>query len=78
MKKSYKRILIYILSSPFLLLFILVDIIKFPLVLFLMFPIWIIMATIDWLKGDKFDISIMWEASIILFLIWKDMVADND
>ena len=70
-----KKILIHILASPLLIILVLFDVVKIP-ILVIFTPLWALMATIAWLKGEEFLLwEFLWDLSTIGLQMYKEIVA---
>jgi hypothetical protein len=74
-----KKIILFAITSPLLVIMILFDIIKFPVLILLMYPIFLFLDFTVWLKG-KDDIYASWDLlKDGLFMgvsMWKELVFD--
>lgn len=72
-----KKIVLYIICYSILPIFILVDIVKIPLILFFT-PLWAFLSLIDWLKGEEFFLfEFLKDSFTIGFQMWKDLIGKS-
>lgn len=71
------KILLYLISSLFLVIMVLFDILKLPIVIFVSVPIYLFLTLLDRIKGEKtFFWKIVSETLILGILTWKLMIKD--
>lgn len=59
-----RYLLISLLAAPFLILALLFDIVKLPLLILFCHPIWLILDIADWLKTGKLEMTILKDVEI--------------
>lgn len=75
-----KRVLLYIITSPFLVFFVLYDIIKFPIIVFMIMPLMVISHVIDYLKDNASNLDEFNDLTDILtmgYQTWRGMVENK-
>lgn len=72
-----KKFLIYLLLIPFLIILLLWDLVKIPIIIIIS-PIWLLISIIYWLKGDEFEFFIFIRFALFMgIMIWMEMVGIN-
>jgi hypothetical protein len=67
-----KRLLVIILSLPFLVVFAAMQAMVLMFLVFAL-PIWTLMATISWLNGNRFDLSIVAEVIAMPYQMYMEI-----
>lgn len=72
----FRRTLVVVLSLPILAFGIFVDVIKFPLLLFIIWPIWGFIDLLEVLKGNEsMFLEMVWESAFMGILMWWEIVS---